>query len=349
MKLSLLVAVVLVATPAFASVAVAEQETETAVVSGPWQEAVVSVSNLERTAAFFIQVGGYVERWRGTVPRSTLDYWGLPQESSGRALLLAAPGSQDGFVRLVEIEGVEQVPMRPGARPWDTGCYFSLMLRGKDLDVRYREAVDLGWWTESEVVPLSFGASKLKNVIFKGPDGLNIAVYERLSPPLNDFWPPFERFTQAFNTMQTVRDRDATHDFFTEVLGFGTFYKGKPFVASEPTYSNFSVPTQLTTTHRSRAGIVHPSPGEVGRMEFIEFTDLAGRDYSSRCLPSNLGILSVRFPVVDATTARETIAQRGWPILNEPAVTAIAPYGRVKVLAIQSPDGAMIELFAREE
>jgi catechol 2,3-dioxygenase-like lactoylglutathione lyase family enzyme len=349
MKLSSLAAVALGATAAVAGFVAAEQDPKAAVVSGPWQEAVVSVSNLERTAAFFVQVGGYTERWRGPVPQSTLTHWGLPQESRGRALLLAAPGAQDGFVRLVQIEGVEQVPMRPGARPWDTGCYFSLMLRGKDLDVRYAEAIDLGWWTESEVVPLSFGTSRLKNVIFKGPDGVNIAVYERLSPPLADFWPPFERFTQAFNTMQTVLDRDATHDFFTRVLGFGTFYKGEPFVAKEPTYSNFSVPTELTTTHWSRAGIVHPSPGEVGRMEFIEFSDLGGRDYSDRCLPPNLGILSVRYPVADARAARETIAERGWPILYEPAPTTITPYGKVQVLAVQSPDGAMIELFASEE
>jgi hypothetical protein len=349
MKLFSLAAVVLGSAAAVVGLAAAEQETKAAVVSGPWQEAVVSVSNLERTAAFFVQVGGYTERWRGAVPRSTLAHWGLPQASSGQALLLSPEGAEDGFVRLVQIEGVEQAPMRPGARPWDTGCYFSLMLRGKDLDTRYGEAIALGWWTESEVVPLSFGTSKLSNVIFKGPDGVNIAVYERLSPPLADFWPPFERFTQAFNTMQTVRDRDATHDFFTEVLGFGTFYKGKPFVASEPTYSNFSVPTELTTTHRSRAGIVHPSPGEVGRMEFIEFMDLAGRDYSDRCLPPNLGVLSVRYPVADAFVARETVVERGWPILYEPAITTFAPYGKVKVLAIQSPDGAMIELFSLEE
>jgi catechol 2,3-dioxygenase-like lactoylglutathione lyase family enzyme len=349
MKLSSLAFVILTGTATVAGLAAATApEAKTAVVSGPWQEAVVSVSDLDRTAAFFIQVGGYTVRWRGTVPRSTLTHWQLPPESRGQALLLAPEGAEDGFVRLVRLEGVERVPMRPGARPWDTGCYFSLMLRGKDLDARYREAIDLGWWTESEIVGLSFGTSKLKNVIFKGPDGVNVAVYERLSPPLADFWPPFERFTQAFNTMQTVRYRDATHRFFTEVLGFGTFYKGKPFVASEPTYSNFSVPTELTTTHWSRAGIVHPTPGEVGRMEFIEFTDLGGEDYSDRCLPPNLGILSVRYPVADAGAARDTIAERGWPILYEPSASSIAPYGKVKVLAVQSPDGAMVELFSRE-
>ncbi len=316
----------------------------------PWQEAVISVSDLDRTAAFFIKVGGYAVRWRGTVPRSSLTHWGLPGDTRAQALLLAPESAQDGFLRLIQFEGPElaAVPTRPGARPWDTGCHFSIMLRGKDLDSRYREAVALGWWTESEVISLTFGGSELKNVIFKGPDGINIAVYERLSPPLPDFWPPFERFSQPFNTMHIVRDRDTTLEFFTDVLGFGVYYKGKPSTASEPTYSNFSIPTQWTTRLRSLAGIVHPAPGEVGRMEFIEFMDLVGEDYAERCLPPNLGIMSIRYPVEDAAAARDSIVQRGWPIVFDLANTSITPYGPVNTFAIQTPDGAMIEFFATQ-
>jgi len=175
-----------------------------------------------------------------------------------------------------------------------------------------------------------------------------VAVYERLSPPLPDFWPPFERFTQPFNTMQTVRDRNATLAFFTDVLGFGVFYKGKPSTASEHTYSNFSIPTQWTMTLRSLAGIVHPTPGEVGRMEFIEFMDLVGEDYADRCLPPNLGIISVRYPVADAAAAQRIIEERGWPIAYELASTTITPYGPVSTFALQSPDGAMVEFFSTE-
>ena len=313
--------------------------------TGPWQEAVISVSDLDRTAAFFVEVGGYAVRWRGEVHRSALDHWELPAHVSAEAMLLAPPWAETGHVRLIRFRGADQVPMRPGARPWDTGCYFSVMLRGKDLDKRYQEAVRLGWWTESEVIPVDFGTSKLKTVIFKGPDGINVAVYERLSPPLDPYWPEFERFTQAFNNMQTVRDRDATYDFFAQVLGLRTFYKGEPSVAATPTYSNFSVPTQLTTASRQLAGIMSPQPGEVGRMEFIEFMDLEGRDYSERCLPPNLGILSIRYPVADAGTAADDVVARGGTLLYAPGRIRIGPYGEQTSFAIQSPDGAMIELF----
>ena len=312
-------------------------------VSGPWTEAVVSVSDLNRTAAFFEQVGGYEIRWRGRVDRDTLSFWNLPESARARTVLLAPRWAQNGLLRLVQFEGIEQVPMRPGARPWDTGCYFSLMTRGKDLDLRYREAVTLGWWTESEIIPVDFDTSKLKTVVFQGPDGLYVAVYERLSPPLDPYWPEFDRLTQPFNAMQFVRDRDATYRFFTEVLGFATFYKGEPFVDEQPTYSNFSIPTALTTSTRRLAGIVYPEPGEVGRMEFLQMMDLKGRDYSDRCLPPNLGIMSIRYPVQNINTARETIRQREWPVLFDGTRSFIGSMGTVTMFAIQSPDGAIIE------
>ncbi len=315
------------------------------IVSGPWLEAVISVSDLDRTAAFFLQVGGYQVRWRGTVDRSVLDYWQLPSEASAEAMVLAPEWAKTGLVRLVRFEGVPQVPTRPGARPWDTGCYLSLMLRGKDLNARYMEVVRLGWWTESDIVSFRFGTSQLKNVVFKGPDGIGVAVYERLAPPLSDFWPDFQRLSQPFNSMQTVRDRDATHDFFDQVLGFQSWYKGKPSTADQPTYSNFSVPTHLTTSVRVRAGIQHPEPGEVGRMEFIEFMDLPGRDYSDRCLPPNLGILSIRYPVDDIGEARKRIEQAGAAMTYPPREILVAPHGSMTSLAIQSPDGGMVELF----
>ncbi len=324
------------------------QDEPTPITDRPWQEAVISVSDLDRTAAFFIQVGGYTVRWQGTVPRTSLTHWGLPETARARALVLAAGDSAVGFVRLVQFEGVDTVPTRPGARPWDTGCHFSLMLRGRDLDARYKEAISLGWWTESEVISLTFGESRLKNVIFKGPDGINVAVYERLSPPLAEFWPDFPRLSQPFNTMHMVRDRDATLSFYTDVLGFGIYHKGEPATAAEPTYSNFSIPTEWTTQGRNLAGIVEPFRGEVGRMEFIEFMDLAGEDYSDRCLPPNLGILSIRYPVEDAAAARDLIAARGWPITFELASTSITPYGPVSTFAVQTPDGAMIEFYSAE-
>jgi hypothetical protein len=83
-------------------------------------------------------------------------------------------------------------------------------------------------------------------------------------------------------------------------------------------------------------------------MEFIQFMDLPGEDYSKRCLPPNLGIISIRYAVEDAATASALIQERGWPILFDVGSLSITPYGPLSTFAIQAPDGGMIEFYSAE-
>jgi len=312
-----------------------------------WQEAVVSVTDLDVSARFFREIGGYEDKWRGPMSEAEIASWNLPDGASAEALLLGPPGQDTGLVRLVRFDGAgRRVPMRPGARAWDTGCYFSLMVRMKDMQAVYDDAIRLGWWTETPITYLEFGESRLNVVIFRGPDGLQLQGYERLEPPLPDAIPPFERMTRPFNMMQMVRDRDAAWNFYTQVLGFATFYKGPPYVAQTPEPMPLGIPLNLTTTVRYRAGIVYPVPGEFGRMETIEVMDLDGRDWSERCVAPNLGILAVRFPVADAGAARALVADRGWTVPEALDRYPLAPYGEVEAFRITTPDGALIELHA---
>ena len=142
------------------------------VTTSPWREVVVSVSNLERTARFFRNIGGYSLRDSGTLSASEVAAWGLPPAARASYQLLAPTGSTDGWIRLVDFDDAgEQAPMRPGARAWDSGCYFSLMVRVKDIGAVYTDAIELGWWTETPITYLEFGPSKLWVMIFRGPDG----------------------------------------------------------------------------------------------------------------------------------------------------------------------------------
>ena len=212
------------------------------------------------------------------------------------------------------------------------------MVRMKDMDAIYRDAIEMGWWTETPITDLEFGTSKLKVVIFQGPDGIQVQGYERLSPPLPDAIPPFERMTRPFNIMQMVRNRDASYRLFTEVLGFATFYNGKPYVADEPEYMPLGIPVNLTTSVRYRAGIVFPVPGEFGRMEMIEIMDLEGRDYAARCNAPNLGILAVRYPVENVSKVREMIESRGGAIDRAAESVDLRPWGDSDLLTIKTPD-----------
>ena len=308
----------------------------------------MSVTDLDRSARFFREIGGYEVRWQGSLSDDELTFLALPESARAEAVLLGRPGENSGFVRLVRFDNAgEKVPTRPGSRAWDTGCYFSLMVRMKDIDAIYRDAIEMGWWTETPITDLEFGTSKLKVVIFQGPDGIQVQGYERLSPPLPDAIPPFERMTRPFNIMQMVRDRDVSYRLFTEVLGFATFYNGKPYVADEPAYMPLGIPVNLTTSVRYRAGIVFPVPGEFGRMEMIEIMDLEGRDYAERCNAPNLGILAVRYPVESVAKVRKMIELRGGVIDRVAESVDLRPWGDSDLLTIKTPDGANIQFFER--
>lgn len=325
----------------------ADQHSVAPVTKLPWQEVVVSVSDIDRTASFFREIGGYESKWRGPLDASLNLAWALPQGASGEALLLGPAGYETGLIRLLRFDNAgERVPMRPGSRAWDTGCYFSMMVRMKNMPEIYRRAIDLGWWTETPIAPVSFRGSELLVVIYRGPDGVQVQGYERLKPPLPDTIPAFESLTGPFNMMQMVKDRDATHDFFTGVLGLESYYKGNPYLAPEPTPTPLGIPLSLTTTVPYRAGIVQTRPGEFGRMEFIEVMGMSGFDYSDRCRAPNLGTLAVRFQVEDAAEARNRIRERGWAIRNEIGRARLQPYGDIDLFAVQTPDGAIIQFYS---
>lgn len=316
------------------------------VTRNPWQEAVVSVTDIDRSARFFREIGGYKARWRGPLDAAEIAAWGLPDDASGEALLLGPAGQDSGLVRLVRFDNAgRREPMRPGSRAWDTGCYYSMMVRMKDMQAVYDDAIAMGWWSETPITDLRFGDSILKVIVLRGPDGVQVQAYERLSPPLPEAIPPFERITRPFNMMQMVRSRDASYAFYTDVLGFATFYKGEPYTADTPTHMPLGIPVNLTTQVPYLAGIVYPVPGEFGRMETIEIDGLEGRDYADRCHAPNLGILAVRFEVEKTGAARALLESRGASIIGTSQRYRLPPYGDIQGFTLATPDGALIEFY----
>ena len=318
------------------------------VTTSPWREVVISVTDPDITARFFTEIGGYEELSRGALSASAIAAWGLDAEANGEYLLLRAPmGGDFGHVRLVSFNNAgRREPMRPGARAWDTGCYFSLMIRVKDMQSIYDDAIRLGWWTETPITPLQFGESDLRVVIYRGPDGVQVQTYERLSPPLPAALPHFDRMTAPFNIMQMVADRDVAYDFVTQILGFATFFNGAPYTDKVPTPSPIGIPLNLTTSIPYRAGIVYPVPGEFGRMEMIEVMGLDGFDYAHQCDAPNLGILAIRYPVQEVSVARALILARGGTLWRDVETVDLGGLGEVQLFSLKTPDGAIVQFFA---
>ncbi|MDJ0919485.1 MAG: hypothetical protein QNI84_00030 [Henriciella sp.] len=307
--------------------------------------ATASVSDLDRTARFFIEIGGYETVYRGPLDAAELNAYNLQPGAGGEVLTLRAPGSDAGYVRLIRFDNAgRKVPTRPGARAWDTGCFWSFMVRAKDIDRVYDDAIAMGWGTETPIAPLSFNGSELSIVVFKGPDGLQVQAYERLNRPPPEGYTPFERLSRPFNIMQMTRDREAIRVLMEDVLGFERVWYGAPYTDDEPTLMPLGIPQNLTTSVPYKAGIFTPQTQTLyGRMEYIEIDGLDGFDYADRCHAPNLGWLSVTYPVDSADEAKAMIEARGWPIAQNAYETTRPAFGALRVFSIKAPDGATIE------
>ncbi len=100
----------------------------------PWSETVVSVAEFEPTTKLFREAGDWRLTLSGAVNKQELAYWALPDTAGGRFERWCAPQADTGCIRFVRFSGVEQRPIRPAARPWDTGGIFSIMVRSDDVD-----------------------------------------------------------------------------------------------------------------------------------------------------------------------------------------------------------------------
>lgn len=315
------------------------------VVTQPWLMATASVSDLDRTSQFFREIGGYETLYQGPLEQGEVAALGLPEGATGEVLTLRAPGSDAGYVRLIRFDNVgRKVPTRPGARAWDTGCFWSFMVRANEMDVIYDDAIAMGWGTETPIAPLIFNGSELNIVVFKGPDGLQVQAYERLNRPPPEGFTSFERLSRPFNIMQMTRDREAVRVLMEDVLGFNRVWYGAPYTDQEPVLMPLGIPQNLTTSVPYKAGIFSPQTQTLyGRMEYIEIDGLDGFDYADRCVAPNLGWLSVTYPVASVADAKALIEARGWDIEIEPYSTIRPSYSEMSVFSIKAPDGATIE------
>ena len=77
----------------------------TSITEWAWQEAVVSVTDLDRSARFFEDIGGYERKYQGPLDASEIAAWGLPAGASGEALLLGPAGHWPTNVVTVKATG----------------------------------------------------------------------------------------------------------------------------------------------------------------------------------------------------------------------------------------------------
>jgi hypothetical protein len=309
-----------------------------------WQEAVLSVSNISQWQTQLQDIAGWEPIYSGDMDRRQLEKWGLSREVLAAVTVMRNPGETQGLVRLVQFYGAEQIQIRSSAQSWDTGGFLSLLLRSRGVDKNFADARRYQWTGYNDPVTLFLGPKRrLRNVVLRGPDGINFGVYERVVPELYG-WPNLKKMSRPFNSMQIIKDRDATVSFYEDVLGFVSMSIGNS-PAARVEANNFGLPANLVTSTPLKSAIMHPVGGESGRVEFVEWDGLDGRDLSDRAVAPNLGILTLRFPVSDAAGRAAGIMKKGGRLMAEPTTVSMLPYGDVSLFSVITPDGIFLEFF----
>lgn len=309
----------------------------------PWSETVVSVRDLEASSALFLKLGQWRIVSEGKMAEAETRYWKLPEGSAGQYRLICAPNASTGCIRFVHInDAAERMPIRAALRPWDTGGIFSTMVRSDNVQQLYEDALKMGWWAESPPIRFQFGKSDLRNVVLRGPDGVNLAVYERITPSFTGF--PLGRISQAFNSMRMVRNKNIARDFYRDKLGFGILFDTDGDF-SDPAYSNLSIPLNYTPKVKRIAAALHPATGETGRVEVMQIKGFTGRDVSSEASLPNLGIISVRYPVDGLKRYQTKLESRNVELEYSAEHVRIGGLGTVNIFAVRDPDGSITEFY----
>ena len=305
-----------------------------------WLEAVITVRHPQAVLQLAEQVAG----WR-VEPMPTAD--GVTASAAGgfapaREWRVGDSSGQPGVLRLIQADALSAAAVRSSAQPWDTGGHFSVMTRSNDAEGRWRAAEALGWGAWNAPVELDFAGVRLANVILRGPEGVNVSIYERRAPRLPDA-PDLRGLRRPFNAMQIVRDAAAARRFYVDILKFEVLaegrYRGAPGVVN-----NFGMPANLAGEVTLEYMILAPVKAGPTQIEVVRFDGIESRALPVDPVPT-LGITALRFPVSRLSLIEDRLRAANWPLLHAATVRQLPPYGRVRWLAVSSPEGAVLEFF----
>lgn len=286
-----------------------------------WAEAVLRVSDPKAFIDFAESVAG----------------WQVKGPIDGEWWISDAEGGV-GAIRL--ITRPQQATPIERYQPWDTGGLFSVMTRSNDLSAAYERARALGWGSASIPVTLDFGGVKLSNVVMRGPDGVNVAIYERLQPRMADA-ADLLKLRRPFNAMQVVRSLADARRFYVDVLGFSVIATGR-FQAPRGTPSNFGIPPSLAADAALDYLILGGTPAGPTQVEVVSFNGLEVGARPRDQLESQ-GLIALRFPVSSLDRMRDRLAAAAYP--HESVHTPMPPFGSAEMLRLLSPEGARLEFF----
>jgi len=316
--------------------------------AGGFQELVVITSDVARTCAAFVEVGGYQAICTGAADAGIGALWGLPKAVGARETVLRNPAATRGYVRVVELHGVAARPIRSNGASWDTGGIFDIYMFVDNVDAAWESLRAMGWQAYNDVQQYSVGDLSLRESIVRDMDGTVLCLLQHVNAPTPNPELSAARFGAPFNVALPVawdRFDDNVH-YFKDVLGWNQVVAGE-LVSKPPGDSPSGLPRNLAMNNRRKfAGFVRSGTDRTGSIQVLAYEGVEGRDFSAHAKPPNLGIAVARFQVADVKALAAVITARGGQLVGEPTTLTLAPYGRVNAIAVSSPSGARIEFLS---
>jgi len=310
-----------------------------------FQEAVLSVINLELSVSFFQRICGWEIIARNEKNKTLNALWGLNGEVEIEEVVLRNPKEITGFLRIVKFKNVAQKAIRASTRIWDSGGIFDLNMRAKDIDQLCKAFEDEGWNGFGEPHRFTFGKFDVSEVLMKGPHGITFALMQRFAPPLVGY-DHLAITSRVFNSTTICKNLDVSVDFFINKLGFKTYFQT---AGNERSHGEnvIGIPPNINGDIDVPIYIVHPNGENTGSIELLETKQLKGRNVSRLAKPPNLGILMLRFPVADCHSYAKELQAKGVQLNSEVHAIEIHPYGKMNIFSVITPDGVWLEFMEK--
>jgi catechol 2,3-dioxygenase-like lactoylglutathione lyase family enzyme len=294
--------------------------------------AVVSVADMTSALELWVNGMGMTVHAQCTGPdRGLAKVWGLQEDAIAEQALLRTPGVRRGGLHLVRFRS-------PGPVARDNVATTDLLPKSLDVAVvdmhrRYASLAAAGYVFRSPVGAMKAGDMKFFEAHMQAHDGLNVVLLEIEGQNVHTSAAGFGVVPQL---VLTTADAQAECAFFQRLLGLHMLSQLR--LDGPDVERTIGLPQGAALVVR-----VLGSPEEhYGRLEFVQYERVTGRNLYSRTTPPARGLLSATYYVDDLAA----IMRRGAANLAEHGeVTSLCGTGRMATA--RSPSGFRVELIEK--
>ncbi len=245
----------------------------------------------------------------------------------GEQVLLGAPGSDGGRIRVVPAD--LSTGVAPGEQPavWDAGPRL-LGIYSRDLDATVSRLADLGAHT-LPVVDYAYGAARMREAVAQGPDGVWWTIPQVPAPPMSPQPSPAladadRRHSELHSAVIVADDHASAVRFFVEGGGMQVVFDGE--MAGQAFEQLVGLPPGGTLRI---AFLVGPDKAP-GRIEVMSFPDHPG----TLRVDEPLGIQSLVLGARDVSATRTRLLAAGGASDGTDPEVVIGPSG-VRIVLVE--------------